>query len=194
MEQVKVETAKATIHIEEHPEVEVIDVNEAEIVHLLMGAEARGTSIVSFTCLTDPRLKKTGLPIGYKGVVKASQVNGMIGYDYENSVNNRRKKEQGDDAEKFVTQGRAWGTRLNRVFVVNKGGLYVTIKIERTLAKPRFYDAKGEEVTKEEIAAWLPAPRKAKTQGVEQEIIHREYKLLSIQEIRMGGNVYRIKH
>jgi len=193
MEQVKEATLEEATSITTDEKL-VIEVNEAEIVHLLMGAETRGTSIVSLTTITDPRLKKTGLPIGYKGVVKVSEVNGMIGYDYENSVNNRRKKEQGDDAEKFVTQGRLWGTRLNRVFVVHKGGLFVTIKIERTLAKPRYYDAKGEEVTKEEIASFLPAPRKATTQGVEQDVIHREYKLLSIQEIRMGGNVYRIKH
>jgi len=192
MEQIKVATIKeATSIVNDKP---VVEVDEATIVKLLMGAEKRGTSIVSFTCITDPRLKKTGLSDRLKKTVKVSKVNGIIGYDYENSVNNRRKKEQGEDAEKFKTQGRSWGTRLNRVFVVNKGGLYVTIKIERTLADPRFFDGKGNEVQKDEIAAFLPAKRKATTQGVEKDVIHRDYKLLSIQEIRMGGNVYRIKH
>ena len=192
MEQLKVATIKEATRID--TDKEVVEVDEAEIVHLLMGAEKRGTSIVSFTCITDPRLKKTGLPEHLKNALKVSEVNGMIGYDYENSVNNQRNREQGDEAKKFEAQGRSWGVRLNRVFVVNKGGLYVTIKIERTLSKPRFFDGKGNEVSKEEIAAFLPSPRKDQTQGVEKEIIHREYKLLSIQEIRMGGKVYRIKH
>ena len=158
MEQLKVATIKEATRID--TDKEVVEVDEAEIVHLLMGAEKRGTSIVSFTCITDPRLKKTGLPEHLKNALKVSEVNGMIGYDYENSVNNQRNREQGDEAKKFEAQGRSWGVRLNRVFVVNKGGLYVTIKIERTLSKPRFFDGKGNEVSKEEIAAFLPAPRK----------------------------------
>jgi hypothetical protein len=153
-----------------------------QFVAKLMGQ--KGATPVSFQSVTDARLRKTGNPLPMP-VLKISEVNGFIGYNYETSVNNQRVREGGE--RDFEAEDRKWGTRIHPCVVEHKGEFYITVKVERSIAPPRYFDAEGSERETVEVKPFLP-PKGETRQEVEKEVIHREYKVTSIRNIRWGGH------
>lgn len=147
----------------------------------------RGTSIITFTSVTDAKLKKRGCP--YQNVKKHSRVNAMVGYDYENSVNLQRGRE-GAETD-FQAKPRQWGERISPLFVEHKGNLYLTVKVQRAVEKPRYFGSDGVEIDLGDLAPWLPS-RRPTGQGLESEVIHREYSLANIKSITLGGEKIQI--
>lgn len=152
-----------------------------QFVDAIMGQ--KGATAASFQSVTDARLKKTGNPFNMP-VIKVSEVNGMIGYNYENSVRNQSEREGGE--RDFVAEQRKWGRRIHPCVVEHKGEFYITVKIERNLTAPRYIDDMGTELDSVEVKPYLPAKGKSR-QNVEKEVIHREYKVTSIRNIRWNG-------
>jgi hypothetical protein len=147
----------------------------------------KGATFFSATTVTDARLKKTGNPFGK--VLKHSRVNGIIGFDYEAGVNRLAAKE-GKEARE--AKPRAWGEiSEDKIFVEHKGATYLRTRIERTLEEPRYFrEDNGEELTKEQVAPFLPAKRKSSTQAdLEGEIVECDYKLESLTQLKLGGQV-----
>jgi hypothetical protein len=176
----------------------VVLITITEFIRLVLSR--KGTTIVSFTSFTDPKVKAA---CPFKGVRKASRVNGIIGYNYENSVNLQRERE-GAEAD-FVAEKRSWGTRIviegkPTPFVqhVPKGETevktYLTVKVERTLESPKYFDQDGNEINHEVIAPYLPPKRNSPGQGLDKEIIHREYALDSLETLTVAGTVYELIH
>lgn len=150
----------------------------------------KGTTIVTIETETDPRMRKTNNP--YSGhIVKRSKVNGMIGWNYTNSVNNQRDRE--GNREEFVAKPRKWGQRIiGTPLVEHKESYYLELKVERAMGST-FVDVRtGNEVPKETLLEWLPKPSTSSRQDVEKEIILRDYKLDSIVKIRINKNEYQI--
>lgn len=160
---------------------EIVQMTPDELVEHVKNL--KGTTAISFDAVTDARLKKTGNPIPLP-CAKWSKVNGMIGYNYENSVNNQRERE-GSERD-FDAAPRQWGTRIHPCVVEHKGNFYLTVKIERVLEQPRYFDANGKEREIMEVKPFLPS-KGATRQGVEKEVIHREYGIENIRNLRMGG-------
>lgn len=69
----------------------------------------RGAKAVTIVTRTQPKLSG-GKKCPYAGVEKVSTVNGMINFNYENSVNNQREREGNDEV--FESASRQWGKRL----------------------------------------------------------------------------------
>ena len=150
----------------------------------------KGTTIVSFTAMTDPKLRKN--PFGK--VIKHSYVNGMLGFDYENSVNNQRGREELE--LDFKAEKRAWGERVMfngkaTPFVAHKGKTYLTVKVERSVQKARYFQADGTELTTEQVVPYLPKPS-ASRQDVTKQVIHREYSVGNLRSLVVGGVNYQI--
>ena len=133
----------------------------------------------------EPRPEEWGAKI-----LKRSRVNGVLGYNYENSVNNQRERE-GKDSD-FQQEERRWGVRLDRVWVSHKGELYFTVKVERSLEEPRYFTESGVELSRDEVKPYLPKKSKSSRQGTDKEIIHREYKLSSLRGITMNRQTFEI--
>lgn len=152
----------------------------------------KGAQIVSLTTQTDAKLRKTGNPFAMP-VTKRSIVNGIVGWNYENAVNRQRDREGNDTS--FEAQPRKWGKRLPKLpFVTHNDEIYLELKVERTLAQPQYQDANGNPLTAEAVAPFLPEKRSnAEHQGVEREIILRDYKMTSILEIKVGGESYVVE-
>ena len=150
--------------------------------------EARkGTTIVTFTSVTDAKLKKS---CPYRGVKKHSRVNGVIGYNYQNSVNNQRGRE---DAEMdFQSKPRQWGERLSPLFVAHKGNLYLTVKVQKAVEKPLYFDAEGIEIDVDDLRPWFYAQSPSR-QGLDKDVIHREYNLENIQTMTLGGETIHLQ-
>ena len=160
---------------------------QAALVEMLNGI--RGATFATLITDTDPRLKKTGNPLGT--VRKVSRVNVTLGFQYAAAVNRQRTRE-GSEAD-FVAEARQWGTRIPGTFLVeNKGKLYLETKVERSLGHA-YVDSKGRQLTDEEVAPYLPA-RGESRQEVDREIIVRDYSLDSIRSISCKGETYLVMH
>jgi hypothetical protein len=158
--------------------------NRTELVERL--SAIRGATIVTIETCTVPTMRKTGNP--YAGnCVKISRVNGMIGWSYANSVNNQREREGG--TADFEVKERKWGKRIaSTPFVVHEGRYYLELKVEHALE--HWYETvTGERINVDHIRPFLPAKKTttAEAQGVEREIILRDYALDNITAITFQG-------
>ena len=137
-----------------------------------------------------PSMRKTGNPF-YGRVTKTSTVNGMIGFKYENSVNNQRKRE--NIGKEFVAEPRKWGVRIAGTPIVeHKGQSYLEVKVQRVFDTVYCVDnrlACDEEI--KAIKGFFPT-NKDNRQEVEKPVILRDYCLDSINEIRIAGKWYTI--
>lgn len=150
----------------------------------------KGARIISIVTMVDARLRKTDNP--FQGVRKISGVNGVINWNYEKAVNRQRERE-GTEGN-FEAHPRKWGQRIEGTpFVAHKDELYLELKVEST-DTPTYVDSAGNVIEKEKIKAFLPTQSSnAEHQGVEKEIILRDYKVSGITQITYGGNTYLVK-
>lgn len=124
-------------------------------------------------------------------VTKLSRVNGMVNWNYANAVNKQRERE-GLDAD-FVPNARKWGSRVKKTPFIehtNKQGeykRYLEMKVERSLGTDYFVD--GLPARSEDVTPSLKS-RGESRQGVDKEVIVRDYALENILTITCGGTKY----
>ena len=161
------------------------------IVDLL--SSIKGARVVTITTKTEPALT-AGNPFDKDNLFKISRVNGMVNWNYANSVN-RQLGREGQPAT-FAAEPRKWGTRLQGLpFVVHTkdGGLrlYLEMKVERSLDY-HYEDANGNPIDKDMVNPWLK-PKGKSRQNVEKEVMLRDYRMDHIIAIATGGTVYIIE-
>jgi len=156
-----------------------------------------GAQIVTLEVETDARLRKTHPTIKVAGkaarspyadhvVTKRTVVNGVIGFIYENSVNRQQCREGG--IGEFEAQPRKWGERIaGTPLVEHAGKLYLEVKVERVVGQPAYF-VDGVQVGKAVLEDYLPQSRSsAESQGVDREVVLRDYAMDSIRAVVMGG-------
>lgn len=143
---------------------------------------ARGARPVTFTATTDARLRSN--PFGQ--VNKRSRVNGMVNWNYQNSVNRQRARE--DSTPDFEASPRKWGRRIPKSpFVIHKGQLYMEVKVERSL-NHQYVATDGQPLSDTDVAPFLPKRNSNKRhQGVEREVILRDYRVDHLDAITIDG-------
>ena len=149
--------------------------------------EKRGTRPVTILAVTDPRLKKTGLPDEWRAIRKHTVLNGMANHIYGNSVNLQRMREGIE--EEFTPHPRKWGERIpGTTWVQHKGGLYMELKVERVLSNK--FMLGDTEIPRDDLLPFLPVKSDSSRQGTEKAIILRDFGLDKIREIKIGGVQY----
>lgn len=159
----------------------------------------RGCRPVSFVAETTPELK-TGNPFGgttrTHRLRKMSRVSGMIGFRYENAVNNQRGREESPidpitgEVETFVAEPRKWGVRrAGSPFVDHKGVEYLEVKVERSLQCEYRLDD-GTPVDAATVAQWLPEKEEGRRQMVRRVVSIRDYKLENLREVTINGQTH----
>lgn len=161
----------------------------------------KGAKIV--TLVTDTLVTLTG----GKGnalqgrVTKESVVNGMVNWNYQNAVNKQRLKEgtptnDDDVVEYFVPHERSWGTRIKSSSFVchqtkkeQEKKVYIELKVTQSLGHRYLID--GVECDPSIITPMLPKKSEGR-QGVENEVILRDYHIRNIQYITYGGEMYNV--
>ena len=154
-----------------------------------------GATFVTIVARTSPKMYAKN-PFATAGieVIKVSSVNGTINFVYENAVNNQRSREDLDmDFQAFP---RKWGQRLfdgNRCLplVEHKGEYYLELKIQKSLGYHYENAATGEIIDTELVNPHLYQPGPSR-QGVEREIILRDYKIANVMTIKLHGNEYSL--
>ena len=168
-------------------------IREDKLVEMLKAN--KGATVITIVARTDPKMRKTGNPFGSGEVFKVARVNGMIGWNYANSINNQRDRE-GNTAD-LVAQPRRWGVRIpGTPLIEHKGNYYLEMKVERVLDH-RFEDSNGnelDETTSDMVRTYLPVRKQAATQQTEKPIILCDYRLSSILSITYKGVCYLVAH
>lgn len=139
---------------------------------------------------TEPKMRKTNNP--FVGLArKLAKYSVMINFNYENSVNNQRKRE--DVAEKFTAQARAWGEHETKSIISKDDGLYLQLKHEKTLHESFINTVDNTFINKTEIAPFLQVSKPNPNQGVEKVVRVMSPKFTNIVEVAMNGERFRVK-
>ena len=167
-------------------------IKEIDLVAMML--RNKGATAVTIVARTELAMRKTGNP--YVGqIFKVSRVNGMIGFRYENAVNNQLGRE--GEAKDFIAKPRSWGVHIDGTpLIEHKGNYYLEMKVEKSLDH-RYEDASGNElddVTLDLVRAFMPVKNKPVSQGTEKEIICRDYKVEKILSITYRGTCYLVTH
>jgi len=141
----------------------------------------KGTTIIALDIQSEPKMKKTDNP--FLGTTKVTTLSGIIGYSYENAVNNQLNRE-GKETD-FVAQPRSWGEHEGN-WITHKGQYYLSVKIQGS-SEPIFV-REGVEIKRELLAPFLYDSKKPHTQEeLEKEVVVRDIKIDSIKIIRAFG-------
>lgn len=143
----------------------------------------KGATFATIVTNTDARVK-AACPFG-RNVRKVSRVNVTLGFQCENAVNRQRTRE-GETAD-FEAAPRQWGERIPGTFLVKheSGKLYLETKVEKSLGC-EYFAADGSRIDAAKIAPYLPS-KGGNRQGVEKEVLVRDYALDSIRAISLKG-------
>ena len=146
----------------------IIEISKGLLIQRLI--DVRGTTFIQLSATTEPKMNKTNNPL-FGNVLKDSNVNTIVGFSYENMVNNAKVRELSKDvkqaaldagvspemlkqfeseigeiaknaAEKFETADRKWGKHL----VIDKKFNIETCEMEDVLSKTIIYHYKDNEL------------------------------------------------
>ncbi len=170
-----------------------------DIERILAPLGSRSTFVTIESRNIDVDLLKSGNPYYCKAtkswsIYKKTTCNGVINWHYEACVNRQRERE-GMDGD-FEAYPRQWGVRLHGTPFVehtNKAGdtfRYLEMKVQKVLSVSYHYIVGDREINKNDLREWFPAA-KISRQGVDKEVICRDFRLDSIIGFHFSGEVYR---
>jgi hypothetical protein len=155
-----------------------------QLVEMLV--KNKGAKIVTLYTETEPKMRKANNP--YLGVVKKSRINGVVNFNYENSVNRQRVRE--DSVPDFKAEERKWGKKINGTPVVeHKGKYYLEVKVERTLDSK--YELNGQEIDSKLLAPFF-YKKSVSRQEVENEVVLRDFSLDNLKALKYNGELYEV--
>ena len=170
----------------------VLEITVSEFIKMLTNWNF-GAQPVSIQYITEPKLTKEG-KIRFGEVTKIANVGGMVGYVYENSVNNQLERENKE--RDFVSQP-LWngkGKRLSTALSTHmeKGTFYLTYKAQKTF-KSFHFDSLLNLIPNKLIKQYFPVSDPAKYQGTETAIYHREILIQNVRRFKFKKTTYIIK-
>jgi len=170
----------------------VISISQSQFESLLFATHS--CQFISLTAVTDPAMRKRQNP--YLGARKVSLVVGAINWQYSRTVNRQRGREQ--KLMDFKALERTWGTRIKQTPLVShvcgpdgETRLYLEVKIER---RSTFYFDRNthQRIDEAAIEPFLTKPDEQPRQGLDREIVLRDFALKNIAELSMAGEQYTI--
>lgn len=151
-----------------------------------------GAQPVSLQYVTEPKLTKDGQN-RFGSVTKIANVGGMVGYVYENSVNNQLERENKE--REFVSQPlwKGAGKRISTALSthVTKGTFYLTYKAQKTF-KSFHFDTALNLIPAALLKPYFPQSDPAKYQGTETAIYHREIAIENIRRFKFKKTTYEL--
>lgn len=175
-----------------------------------------GAQPVSANIVTKPKMTAIGKEL-FGEITQISALQGMVGYVYENSVNNQLEREQME--REFIAQplwngagkrvNTAMSSRVEKIVVqtkrtkngiviqpeITKEGqtfFYLTFKKDKTL-KTYSFDINMNLLTKEQLAIALVPPSPSYQGGIEKKINHREIHIENVKKLKFRKTTYVIE-
>ena len=173
--------------------------------NILNALKSRTSSFVSINSTTEAKLlvgkckAVFGKHPNEMKIIKHTEMVGLVGtkVDYGTLVENRLIKEadlKGTDSQGWEKEERRWGERVDGVHVTHKGADYITVHcVSANIPKVR-YELDGKECDAEmvkKIKSCLSSSssKKQAEAGIEKQVTYRDYKLTSINSIKVGGEI-----
>jgi hypothetical protein len=154
--------------------------------------EVTGAKAVSVVMVTVPQMNKkvNGEANPFYGrVQKRTYRSVVIGFRYENSVNNQRAREDKD--LDFVAMPRTWGVHIDGTpLVEHRERYYLECKVERVIESNYLLD--GELADDEVVEPYLAKRTQSSRQGVDKEVVLIDVNLENIEVLVMDGETYEI--
>ena len=168
-------------------------ISKAQFIEILKSWNF-GAQPVSIQYITEPKLTSEGKKL-FGSVTKLANVGGMVGYCYENSVNNELEREGKERA--FLSQP-LWngkGKRINLALSthIEKNTYYLTYKAQKTFRSFHF-DSALNFIPAAIIKAYFPNS-KPLNQGVDEgkEVYHREISIDNVKRFKCRKITYIIE-
>ncbi len=177
---------------------ETTKVTLSELANKLKEIDGSSASAFWMLCETDARLKKTGNPYRDEKVTKLSRYNGLLNFNYTNSVNNQLERE-GKEAN-FEAQENWHAKKFDKVNGCiaekaegNSSQEYIWFKNDNS---DRIAFAINGNVANESDTAiceqFIPPHSPNKSQGTEVAITPLTIKLQNIRLLKAKGGFYEV--
>jgi hypothetical protein len=169
-----------------------IKITRANFVKMLLEWN-KGAQPVSIQYVTEPRLTAEGKK-RFGNITKIANVGGMVGYSYENSVNNQLERENKE--REFMAQPlwKGAGKRLSTALSVHieKETFYLTYKAQQTF-KSFHFDSVLNFIPYAMLKPFFPDNKPA-NQGVNEgnEVHHREIKIENVRRVKIQKVTYEL--
>ncbi len=171
-------------------------IKREDLFELIRQISSKGARAISVDIVSEKKLlvkdRITKLPHAYgKTVLKHSNYNCFLNFDYEISVNRAMVKQGKGDEDAFEAKDNwFFHDEICSSVIHSKSDpskCYVQLKYQKTLEKSKYYLESGDEVNKEEIENLLPLASENKSQNLENPVITMTVSFSSIRAIRAEG-------
>ena len=163
-------------------------ITKTDLVKLLM--QVRTATPAKILAETVVKMNKTDNPY-YDKIRKTQLSNVFINFKYENSVNNALLKEGKTD--NFVAKERSWGVRVvGTPLVLHNNQYYLETRFLNNEPKIS-YSMGNVDIDKSVFENFLVKKSPSKTQGLEKEVILRDFSIDNIKEITFNNNHYIVR-
>jgi hypothetical protein len=167
-----------------------VRISKAQLVQMLKEWN-HGAQPAAVQYVTTPRLTKEG-KMKFGDVTRIANIGIMLGYNYTNSVNNQRERE--DEMRDFMSQPlwKGKGKRISAALSthVEKGTFYMSYKAQQTF-KSFHFDSALNFIPVSILKPYFPVSSNA-SQGTETAIYHREISIANIRRLKFKKTTYEI--
>jgi hypothetical protein len=166
-----------------------IKMSHKEMIDLLAKWN-HGAQPASAQYVTEPKLTPEG-KAKFGTITRIANVGIMIGYVYENSVNNQLEREQKE--RDFVAQP-LWNGKGKRISTalskhIEKGTFYLTYKAQQTF-RALHLDSNLNIIPNRIAEAYFQKSDPAKYQGTEKAVYHRELSIENLRRLKFKKTTY----
>ena len=168
-----------------------IKITKREFIEMLKNWNF-GAQPVSLQYVTEPKLNKEGKN-RFGSVTKIANVGGMVGYVYENSVNNQLEREEKEREFKAQPLWNGKGKRISTALSthVEKETFYLTYKAQKTF-KSFHFDTALNLIPIALLKPYFPQSDPAKYQGTEKAVYHREISIDNVRRFKFKKTTYEL--
>jgi hypothetical protein len=167
-----------------------VKITKAQLVEMLKNWNF-GAQPAAVQYVTTPKLTKEGKQ-KFGDVTRIANIGIMLGYNYTNSVNNQRERE--NELRDFMAQPlwKGKGKRLSPALATHeeKGTFYMSYKAQQTF-KSFHMDAVLNLIPLKDIKPFFPESKNY-SQGTEKAIYHREISIDNIRRLKFRKTTYEI--
>jgi len=167
-----------------------VKITKAQLVQMLKDW-SHGAQPASVQYVTTPKMNAEGKR-KFGEVTRMAYIGVMLGYNYTNSVNNQRERE--NELRTFMAQ-QLWngkGKRLSPALAmhVEKETYYMSYKMQQTM-KSFHFDSVLNFIPVALLKPYFPQ-YKNKSQGTMKEVYHREISIDNIRRLKFKNCTYEI--
>jgi hypothetical protein len=168
-----------------------VKITRAELIQLLLTWN-KGTQPASIQYVTTPKLNKEGR-LKFGDVTKIAAIGGLLGYDYERSVNAQLIREHKTPDFKVKPLWNGKGIHVNTVLIqhIETQKYYISYKYQQTF-KSYHFDTNMNYLQHAHVKPYFPISDTGSYQGLNEAVYNRTIAIENVRKIKMLGRTYEV--